>query len=301
MTQNPELMTFNQATLVAPLFLISVLFLPTLFYVLVQSIKFYGWGWANWITSFLDDPVLFLFPILTSMSFYEYDTADNITINEPKEEENIPEVPAEAQEKNEDTEDNNEVDLRTGGVYIGDEIIIEDLEAEDNDYEIIEVVEVEENPENLQLENVANIQHCGDNEDAIEKRDKEELKGQKIIFSRSQSNILYLLFALGASVCIGVDISIQVYRSSHLTSIMNYILPVCLGNLLLWVDFMLTANSINLYESCAGIIQILNTQLNFSGYYASVFSEILAYTTNTFVCFKYIVMLPVLGCQFTLR
>ena len=51
MTQNPELMTFNQATLVAPLFLISVLFLPTLFYVLVQSIKFYGWGWANWITS----------------------------------------------------------------------------------------------------------------------------------------------------------------------------------------------------------------------------------------------------------
>ena len=230
-------MTFNQATVVAPLFLISVLFLPTIFYVLVQSIKFYGWGLANWLTSFLDDPVLFLFPILTSMSFYEYDTAD-ITIHEPKEDENIPEVPAEAQEKNEDTEDNNEVDLRTGGVYIGDEIIIEDLEAEDNDYEIIEVVEVEENPDNLQLENVANIQHCGVNEDAIEKRDTEELKGQKIIFSKRQSNILYLLFALGASVCIGVDISIQVYRSSHLTSIMHYILPVCLGNLLLWVDFM---------------------------------------------------------------
>ena len=216
-------MTFNQATVVAPLFLISVLFLPTIFYVLVQSIKFYGWGWANWLTSFLDDPVLFLFPILTSMSFYEYDTAD-ISVNQPKEDENIPEVPAEAPEMNEDTEDNNEIGLRTGGVYIGDEIIIEDLEVEDNDCEIIEVVEVEEN--------IANIQHqyCGVNEDAIEKRDKEELKGQKIIFSKSQSNILYLLFALGASVCIGGDISIQVYRSSHLTSIMNYILPVCLGN-----------------------------------------------------------------------
>ena len=223
-------MTFNQATVVAPLFLISVLFLPTIFYVLVQSIKFYGWGWANWLTSFLDDPVLFLFPILTSMSFYEYDTAD-ISVNEPKEDENIPEVPPEALEMNEGTEDNIKIGLRTGGVYIGEEIIIEDLEVEDNDCEIIEVVEVEEDPDNLPLENVANIQHwSGVNEDAIEKRDKEELKGQKIIFSKSQSNILYLLFALGASVCIGGDISIQVYRSSHLTSIMNYILPICLGN-----------------------------------------------------------------------
>ena len=253
-------MTFNQATVVAPLFLISVLFLPTIFYVLVQSIKFYGWGWANWLTSFMDDPVLFLFHILTSMSFYEYDTAD-ISVNEPKEDENIPEVPAKAQDMNEGTED-NEIGLRTGGVYIGDEIIIEDLEVEDNDCEIIEVVEVEEDPDNVprELENVANIQHCRVNEDAIEKRDKEESKGQKIIFSKSQSNILYLLFALGASVCIGGDISIQVYRSSRLTSIMNYILPVCLGNLLLWADFMLTANSINLYESCACIIQLLNTR-----------------------------------------
>ena len=139
-------MTFNQATVVAPLFLISVLFLPTIFYVLVQSIKFYGWGWANWLTSFLDDPVLFLFPILTSMSFYEYDTAD-ISVNEPKEDENIPEVPPEALEMNEGTEDNIEIGLRTGGVYIGDEIIIEDLEVEDNDCEIIEVVEVEEDPD----------------------------------------------------------------------------------------------------------------------------------------------------------
>ena len=32
-----------------------------------------------------------------------------------------------------------------------------------------------------------------------------------------------------------------------------------------------------------------------------MFSEILQYTTNTFVCFKFIIMLPVLACQSILR
>ena len=54
--------------MIAPLILIAFLYLPTIIYVTKISINFYGW--KNWMTSILNDPVYFIFPILTSMSFY---------------------------------------------------------------------------------------------------------------------------------------------------------------------------------------------------------------------------------------
>ena len=66
--QEKEVLTFTQATVVAPIILITFLYLPTILYVAKISIKFYGW--RNWMKSILNDPVYFLFPILTSMSFY---------------------------------------------------------------------------------------------------------------------------------------------------------------------------------------------------------------------------------------
>ena len=63
-----EVLTFTEATLIAPLILIAFLYLPTIIYVTKISINFYGW--KNWMTSILNDPVYFIFPILTSMSFY---------------------------------------------------------------------------------------------------------------------------------------------------------------------------------------------------------------------------------------
>ena len=62
------LMSFNMATLYAPLMLISLLYLPTIIYTIVLGIKFHGW--KNWIFQTLNNPVYFIFPILTSVSFY---------------------------------------------------------------------------------------------------------------------------------------------------------------------------------------------------------------------------------------
>ena len=56
------------ATLYAPLFLISLLYLPTIIYTIVLGVNFHGWN--NWIRQTLNNPVYFIFPILTSMSFY---------------------------------------------------------------------------------------------------------------------------------------------------------------------------------------------------------------------------------------
>ena len=61
-------MSFTKATVYAPIILISLLYLPTTFYTIVVGIKFYGV--RNWIFETLNNPVYFIFPILTSMSFY---------------------------------------------------------------------------------------------------------------------------------------------------------------------------------------------------------------------------------------
>ena len=64
-----DFLTFTEATLIAPLTLLILLYLPTIIYVSISSIKFYGWnGWTNAI---LDDPVHFIFPIFTNISFYK--------------------------------------------------------------------------------------------------------------------------------------------------------------------------------------------------------------------------------------
>ena len=61
-------MSFTAATVYLPIVLISLLYLPTLFYTIVVGIKFYGG--RNWIFETLNNPVYFIFPILTNMSFY---------------------------------------------------------------------------------------------------------------------------------------------------------------------------------------------------------------------------------------
>ena len=62
------LVSFTDATLYLPLMLISLLYLPTIINTIVLGIRFHGW--KNWISQTLNDPVYFIFPILTSISFY---------------------------------------------------------------------------------------------------------------------------------------------------------------------------------------------------------------------------------------
>ena len=62
------LISFTDATVYAPLILIALLYMPTIIYTIVLGIQFHGW--KNWISQTLNDPVYFIFPILTSISFY---------------------------------------------------------------------------------------------------------------------------------------------------------------------------------------------------------------------------------------
>ena len=64
-----EYLTFTEATLVAPLTLLVLLYLPTLLYVVLCSLTFYGW--REWSGCVLDDPVHFIFPIFTNISLYK--------------------------------------------------------------------------------------------------------------------------------------------------------------------------------------------------------------------------------------
>ena len=61
-------MSFTPATVYAPITLISILYLPTIIYTIVIGMKFHGW--KRWISQTLNNPVYFILPILTSMSFY---------------------------------------------------------------------------------------------------------------------------------------------------------------------------------------------------------------------------------------
>ena len=63
----PEILTFDQATLYAPILLISWLYLPSILYVLILSLKTFGV--KKCIEHFFENPVVFVFPIFTSFFF----------------------------------------------------------------------------------------------------------------------------------------------------------------------------------------------------------------------------------------
>jgi hypothetical protein len=62
-----ELLTFNQGTLHIPIFFISLLYLPSIFFVLMLSLK--SFSVKKIFEKFFEDPVLYLFPIFTSFYF----------------------------------------------------------------------------------------------------------------------------------------------------------------------------------------------------------------------------------------
>ena len=68
LAEGSEVLTFTEATLILPLVMIAVLYLPSIFYVTYTSLQFYGK--EKWSNRVLADPVYFIFPIFTCISFY---------------------------------------------------------------------------------------------------------------------------------------------------------------------------------------------------------------------------------------
>ena len=75
----PEILTFTQATLYAPLFLISMVFLPSILYILIVNINIFGF--KKFLERFFENPLLFIFPLFTSFSFNKIveNTPEDIT------------------------------------------------------------------------------------------------------------------------------------------------------------------------------------------------------------------------------
>ena len=67
--RGPEILTFKQATLYAPLILISMVYLPSIIYVLF--INFNIVGLKKFFEKFFENPLLFIFPLFTSFSFHK--------------------------------------------------------------------------------------------------------------------------------------------------------------------------------------------------------------------------------------
>ena len=63
----PEILTFQQATLYAPLFLISMVFFPSILYILIINVNIFGF--KKFFEKFFENPLLFIFPLFTSFSF----------------------------------------------------------------------------------------------------------------------------------------------------------------------------------------------------------------------------------------
>ena len=102
-----EYLSFSEASLFAPLTLLVLLYLPTIIYVTVSSIKFYDWN--SWSNSVLDDPVHFIFPIFTNISFYKKRNNASLNTKRDTEKEIISQKKETKNDSTNDIEDKEEV------------------------------------------------------------------------------------------------------------------------------------------------------------------------------------------------
>ena len=271
----------------APIILLTVLYLPTILYVVVVSMKFYGI--KNWFSSILDNPVYFIFPVLTSMSFYgkqsHQNEMNNISLK------NVSDDQIERDHNTDIKEDSNDaMPLESAdSVRMENESIeTKDEASKDDDEDSISVFT--HNSSNIFQDN---SKSCA--EEAIEPKevqmhiqDTENVKTSNLkkrhVFSPEQSIVLYILFMIGYLFCIGGDLALQLYRSPYIP-LYNTIAFNCLMffllNGLLWTDFIIHSFRSNENNLISGTGEI--SHLNYSKLILGsrgFFIDLLSYSTN---------------------
>ena len=210
-----DALTFTQATVYAPLVLISLLYVPTFIYITFLSFKYYGLN--NWFDEILNDPVYFIFPILTSMSFYgaphsenkvnitgenkkyrndHYLEAEQIELGNKSEsisinEENSGSLEAPKKDKTDDVETISVIGIETISVTGTGTV----------DVETVSVLGTDD------VEPVSKIETVDRGPETLKNSGNEVFSGaEQKYFSIKQSNMLYLLFLLGSNLCIFGDL-----------------------------------------------------------------------------------------------
>ena len=187
-SQEGNVLSFTEATVYAPLILIVILYLPTMIYIVFISIRFYGL--KNWINEIIYDPVYFLFPILTSLSFYEK-TKLKDRENQGKNRKLLvhQNVSPNNSQKVETSEQNGNIDnVEISGVHF--------QSSENSNFTITDddaIVRVESTITTF-------------NEMTVEVEVVLQSEETKKKFSVRQSNSLYLLFCISTSLCIWGDL-----------------------------------------------------------------------------------------------
>ena len=194
-------MSFTEATVYAPLILIVVLYLPTMIYIVFISIRFYGL--KNWINDIFNDPVYFLFPILTSLSFYEktkLKDQENHDKNVLLLHKNVSPNNFHKRETSEQhgNIDNNEI----SGIHI--------QSAENSSFKITDEDEIVRVESPVITTNEMTVEVVNIRSDILQYEETEKS------FSVKQSNILYLLFCMSTSLCILGDLWHQSKRGNKL-------------------------------------------------------------------------------------
>ena len=281
-SQEGNVLSFTEATVYAPLILIIILYLPTMIYIVFISIRFYGL--QNWINQIIYDPVYFLFPILTSLSFYEktklkdreYQGKDRKLLVHQN-------VSPNNSQKVETSEQNGNIDNdEISGVHIqSSENSILTITNEDG---IVRVESTVTKINEMTVE-VGNLRN-----DALPSEETEKK------FSVKQSNTLYLLFCVSTSLCIWGDLWHQSKRGikmdlcrapgrlkclkfllgSHMSPFTSAAILMFGANFILWVDFMMSNRDMD-SDSSNG---------------ESFFQDLMRYTTHAAFC---VLFLPFLG------
>ena len=215
-------------------------------YIFYVSFKFYGK--QNLFGKILDDPVYFIFPLLTSISFYEreepIEEQNNLHLDEiifhnteenQKSEQNVQtneSVLPSASDVSFDVDDREEQDKHENNLDF-DNIIFHDLETQELEQNVLSNqsdVSVYEEQEEEEHQNKDNEEVLVDN--SMSKQ-----------FSVHQSNILYFLFVMSFGLIMGADIALQRVRWSGIwaygyESLTFKYLLIFLLNFCLWVDFI---------------------------------------------------------------
>ena len=199
-SQEGNVLSFTEATVYAPLILIIILYLPTMIYIVFISIRFYGL--QNWINQIIYDPVYFLFPILTSLSFYEKTKLKDQENHDRNVLSLHPNVSPNNSHKRETSEQQGNIDnIEISGIHI--------QSSENSSFKITD------EDENVRVEstvittNKLTVEVVNIRSDILQSEETEKS------FSVKQSNTLYLLFCISTSLCILGDLWHQSKRGNQ--------------------------------------------------------------------------------------
>ena len=255
-SQSPSLLTFTSAALYAPLILLAFQFLPPFLYTIVLSLKFYGIN--KLFSNFVDNPVIFLIPLLTNFSFFD----EGCRLLDPKaielgNEEESKGINIKSLKKHKSL-----VNLSIHNVR--KENIIATIKDEDRKKEYT--------PSQGRRKLVIRSISCPNL--SFQLLDMRYTKLKELKFSLFQSNVFYIMYFVGTFLCLLGD-AVKVWakhqgRVTEWTQVSGTLLMI---NLILWIDLNINKNN----KQCFGT---LFSQSNM----ARILEDIIQDSTDTILC-----------------